>query len=109
MLRLEALGRKWICPKPRPIDQYLYQFKSNGFYVESVFHDRFEYKFVDGTTMLNHYFIRLAFIDGWKEIIPIDKQEEVFENIEDELNDISKADGFVKLSVPFVVIDSRKH
>jgi len=100
--------KKQIYSKRKPLDQYLEQIESNGFKIESVEHDKFEYKFVDGTTMLNHYFIRLAFIDGWKKIVPLEKQVEIFELIENELNLISTKDGFLRLSVPFVIIDSNK-
>ncbi|RIJ47925.1 class I SAM-dependent methyltransferase [Maribellus luteus] len=104
---LEAM-QKQIYKKRKPLDQYIRQIESHGFLIESVKQDKFEYKFVDGTTMLNHYFIRLAFIDGWKEIVPIDKQEEVFRQIEIELNRQSQTDGIFKLSVPFVLIDCEK-
>lgn len=104
---LDAM-RNQIYKKRKPIDQYIEQIKSHGFLIDSVKHDKFEYKFVDGTTMLNHYFIRLAFIDGWKDIVPVDKQVIVFELIEKELNKKSQTDGNMKLSVPFVVIDCEK-
>jgi ubiquinone/menaquinone biosynthesis C-methylase UbiE len=97
-----------IYNKRKPLDKYLEQIKSHGFSIDSVSHDKFEYKFVDGTTMLNHYFIRLAFIDGWKEVVPIDKQEVVFEKIEKELNRKSTIDGILMLSIPFVLIDCKK-
>jgi arsenite methyltransferase len=47
-------------------------------------------------------------IDGWKEIVSTDRQEEIFCRIEEELNKKSLIDGLMKLSVPFVVIDSEK-
>ena len=100
--------RNQIYKKRKPLDEYLEQIKSHRFTINSVIHDKFEYKFVDGTTMLNHYFIRLAFIDGWKNIVPVDKQKIVFESIEEELNKQSQIDGIMKLSIPFVVIDSEK-
>jgi len=100
--------RSQIYNKRKPLDQYLDKIKSQGFIIDSVKHDNFEYKFVDGTTMLNHYFIRLAFIDGWKDIVSEDKQEIVFELIEKELNNKSQTEGIMKLSVPFVVIDCTK-
>lgn len=92
----------------KPLDQYLEQLKSHGFSIDSVNHDKFEYKFVDGTTMLNHYFIRLAFIDGWKSVVPDEKQVEIFELIENELNLKSTNNGILTLSVPFVTIDCKK-
>jgi arsenite methyltransferase len=97
-----------IYKKRKPLDQYIDLIKSNGFSIDKVIHDKFEYKFVDGTAMLNHYFIRLAFIDGWKDIVPNDRQEEVFRLIEDELNEKSQIDEIMKLSVPFVVIDTER-
>jgi arsenite methyltransferase len=100
--------RNQIYKKRKPLDQYLEQLQIHGFSIDSVKHDNFEYTFVDGTTMLNHYFIRLAFIDGWKSIVPNEKQEEIFELIEKELNLKSAKEGSLKLSVPFVVIDCKK-
>ncbi len=43
-----------------------------------------------------------------KKIVPLEKQVEIFELIENELNLISTKDGFLRLSVPFVIIDSNK-
>ncbi len=60
--------------------------KKAGFSIIDIQHDSFEYKFVDGTTMLNHYSIRMAFLDGWKSIIPIEMQERVFELIEQKIS-----------------------
>lgn len=97
-----------IHKKRRPLQKYLEKIKSYGFSVDTVNHDKFEYKFVDGTTMLNHHFIRLAFLDEWKNLVPINKQEEVFELIENELNAKSSKNGVLVLSVPFVVIDCIK-
>ncbi|OFX83991.1 MAG: hypothetical protein A2W99_03440 [Bacteroidetes bacterium GWF2_33_16] len=110
-LKLDAslyLMKKHINKKRQPLDQYLEQIKSHGFSIDSAKHDRFEYCFVDGTTMLNHHFIRLKFIDGWKEILSFEKQSEIFELIENELNRKSEIEGIMKLSVPFVVIDCKK-
>ncbi len=102
------LMHKQIYDKRKPLDQYLEQIQSHGFEVCTVTQDKFEYKFVDGTAMLNHYFIRLAFINGWKDIVPKDRQEEIFELVEQELNNKSEQEGFMTLSVPFAVIDSKK-
>lgn len=58
--------------------------------------------------MLNHFFIRLAFIDSWKDIVTEDKQDTIFELIEKYLNKKSQTDGTMRLSVPFAVIDCIK-
>ena len=100
--------KQQIYGKRKPLDEYIEQIKSHGFSIKSIHHDKFEYKFVDGTAMLNHHFIRLAFINGWKSILPTNKQTKIFNLIETELNNRSKIDGLLKLSIPFVIIDAEK-
>jgi len=58
--------------------------------------------------MLNHYFIRLAFMDSWVKILPPDKVERIFDSIEMRLNEQSRILGGMKLSIPFVMINAVK-
>jgi len=97
-----------IYKKRKPLDEYLVMIQGAGFSIESVIHDEFFYRFADATAMLNHFFIRLAFIDSWKELIPQKQQEQVFNMVEDLLNKKVEKEGVLKLSVPFVVIDCLK-
>jgi hypothetical protein len=50
----------------------------------------------------------MAFLNGWKGIVPIEKQEFIFNEIEKRMNEKALTDGYFKLSVPFVVIDCTK-
>lgn len=100
--------KEQIYKKRKPLDEFLQLLKQHGFTITNVMHDQFDYKFVDGTTLLNHYFIRFAFLSGWKNILPESKQAEIFEIIESEMNNIAKINGYFKLSVPFVLIDCTK-
>jgi hypothetical protein len=63
---------------------------------------------VDGTALLNHFFIRIAFLDSWKKIVPPDRLAEIFNEIEKRINTESGRTGFFNLTVPFVVIDAFK-
>jgi ubiquinone/menaquinone biosynthesis C-methylase UbiE len=99
---------KQIYGKRKPLNEYTTLLEKYNFRIDSIIHDQFHYKFVDGTAMLNHHFIRLAFMDGWKSIVPAKKQVEVFEQIEKRLNQQAAEVGHVKLSIPYVVIDGRK-
>ncbi|MFH2142681.1 MAG: methyltransferase domain-containing protein [Bacteroidota bacterium] len=100
--------QKQIYKKRKPLTEYKNLIEQHGFSVVKVIHDQFDYKFVDGTTMLNHYFIRLSFLDGWKSIFPTKKQDDIFKKIENYMNEKAYADGFFKLSVPFALIDCEK-
>lgn len=92
----------------KPLDEYLMLIESHGYSIESVIHDEFQYRFVDATTMFNHYFIRMAFLDGWKSIVPGDRQAEVFTRVEKLLNEQAEATGSLTLTIPFVLIDGKK-
>lgn len=94
-----------IYKKRKPLSEILNLLEHNKFKVRNVITDQFVYKFADGTSMLNHYFIRLAFIDGWKSIIPKDKQTEIFSHIEMQLNQKAENEGHISLSVPFVLLN----
>ncbi len=106
----EELGRmhQHIKSKRKPLDEFLAQIRKNNFSIVEIENNSFEYKFTDGTTMLNHYFIRLAFLDPWKEIIPGKKRAEIFQEIETLMNEKALKDGCFRLSIPFVVIDCKK-
>lgn len=82
--------------------------QENGFRIIDLEYEQFNLRFADGTAMLNHNFIRLAFMDSWVEIIPQDKVEEIFGLTEKELNKQAGLTGGLKLSIPFVLINAVK-
>lgn len=96
-----------IYEKRKPLDEYIQMLGEHGFSIRHVLHDEFNYHFTDGTAMLNHYFIRLAFLDSWKALVPAEKHHLVFSNIESILNKKAEAEGSLTLAVPFVVIDCK--
>jgi len=96
-----------IYAKRKPFSEFIAKLNTHGFNTESIDEEYFTYKFTDGTSMLNHFFIRLAFIEGWKSIVPTEKQETIFSIIEDKMNRQALNDGFFRMSVPFYVINCK--
>jgi len=78
------------------------------FLIKDIEYDQFNYKFSNGSSMLNHHFIKIAFMDSWKNIIPEHKRQMVFELVENRMNEQAKENGEIKLSVPFVLINCIK-
>lgn len=97
-----------ISLKRPPIASMISMIQKHGFVIKDLEHDQFNYKFADGTTMLNHYFIRLAFMDSWIKLLPSDKVEQIFDTIELRLNEQSQLLGGIKLSIPFIMINAIK-
>ncbi|MCX6132798.1 MAG: methyltransferase domain-containing protein [Ignavibacteriales bacterium] len=100
--------KKHIRAKRRPLDELVADLQKNAFTLPVVTHDAFRYTFASGTTMLNHSFIRMAFLGPWKSIIAPEEQKSVFEQIESRMNAKAEVDGCIHLSVPFVMIESEK-
>jgi SAM-dependent methyltransferase len=100
--------RRHITRKRPPVDGMIARIRNNGFLIRDVVHDRFSYRFADGTAMFCHYFIRLAFMDSWIKLVPPEKAEEIFGAVEIRLNEQARLSGGIKLSIPFVLINAYK-
>jgi ubiquinone/menaquinone biosynthesis C-methylase UbiE len=94
--------------KRPPIKRILSMIQQHGFVIKDLEYDQFDYKFANGTAMLNHYFIRFAFMESWIKLIPKDKVEEVFSLVESRMNKQALLLGGIKLSIPFVMINAIK-
>lgn len=97
-----------IAQKRPPLEGIVNQLGSNGFIVKQVLHDEFKYRFTNGTAMMDHYFIRLAFMDAWIKFLPSENVNLIFNEIETRLNHLAKQNDGIQLSVPFVLIESVK-
>ena len=104
-----------IYSKRLPLPEMKTAVEDSGFRILKVHGDRFDYHFADGTAMLNHFFMKIAFLPPWKEIVPPERTEEVFRSIEAEMNraaeEYSKGtdihSGFA-IRVPFATFDCEK-
>ena len=104
---LESM-KKHIYKKRKPVEEFVRLLNESGYSINEISHDRFEYRFVDGTAMFNHFLIKLAFIDSWKELIAEERQKEFFAELVDRLNQLALSNDLLKLTVPFAIIDCEK-
>lgn len=101
---LDAL-RAHIYTKRKPLEEIQTFVQEAGFTITRVQRDEFSLRYLDGTTMLNHFWIQLAFLDGWRSAVPAEHEQDIFEQVEAELNRVAATQGEVRLSVPFVTVD----
>ena len=79
-----------------------------GFEINEIFEDSFFFRFLDGTTMFNHFMIRLAFMESWRNILNPKDEKMIFDAIEIELNKIAALRKEFTLTIPWVCINSSK-
>jgi len=83
-------------------------FTNSGFRVARHFEDKFEMKFVDGSSFLNHHFVKLGWLSSWVSLIPKDELTEVFTVVEQNLNSYSRISNGLTLAVPMLYIEGEK-
>ncbi len=97
-----------ISKKRPPLEFISSLLQKYQFTISDIEYDQFNYRFSDGTAMLNHHQIRLGFMDSWINLLPEGKTEQVFDIIESRLNEQSKMFGGFKLSIPYVMVNTVK-
>ncbi|MDP2365349.1 MAG: class I SAM-dependent methyltransferase [Ignavibacteria bacterium] len=102
------LMHKHIKQKRPPLHDFIALMQKHNFIINDVVEDEFCYKFTDATAMFNHYFIRLAFMESWINLLPADKVELIFDTIESRPNDQAKEQSGIKLTIPFVLLNAIK-
>ncbi len=77
-----------------------------GLDMAKVVEETYVMRFASGSALLNHYFIKLGFLDGWKSVVPVADQRRVFEELEAVLNDTAARAGALAFSVPMAYIEA---
>ncbi len=83
-------------------------FSKTRFRITKVHQQSKEMRFADGSSLLRHYFIKLGFLDGWKTAIEMAEQEQVFARLEANLNQLSKKQGEIRLTIPMAYIEGER-
>lgn len=65
-------------------------------------------RFADGSVLLNHHFIKLGFLDGWKSVIEPQREKRVFAFLEKNLNRLARRRGELSLTIPMAYVEARK-
>lgn len=94
-----------IRSKRKPLAEVQALLSETGFAVQRVLHDEFSWRYANGTAMLNHFAIKIAFLSGWRSAAPPEQEKSVFTEVERRLNAIAQQKGELCLRVPFVTVD----
>jgi ubiquinone/menaquinone biosynthesis C-methylase UbiE len=104
----EKLIDAHIYSKRKPLSEFTDVLSASGFSIRKIHKDEFTYRFSDGTSMLNHFTMKLAFLGSWKDILPVNLQEKVFLRIEEKLNIKAEKNQEFTMTVPFITMDCEK-
>lgn len=100
--------KKHIYEKRRPKEEFERLLEENRFRIENIYEDSFRYRFTDGTAMFDYPFIQYAFLESWLSLVPEERADEIFSEIEKRMNEVSRVSGEWVLTIPFMTIDAAK-
>lgn len=100
--------KQHIFSKRKPLEYTKELISNSGFRIQNSYTDYFTFRYTDGTAMLYHFVIKLAFMDSWKNILDPKDLKKIFSDIEIKLNKISEKGNGLALTVPWVCLDCRK-
>lgn len=83
-------------------------FEKAGIKPAKVHEDSFVMRFVDGSAFLRHFFIRLGFMEAWKERVAPADRKQVFSRLEANLNRLAEAKGELALTIPMLYLEGEK-
>lgn len=95
-----------IDEKRPPVEKISELINSYGFQIQNITYKEFYYRFLDGTSFLDSFFIKYAFIPSWMKILPETNAKEIMKEVENKLNKYAINNSELKLEVPFFVLNS---
>lgn len=79
-----------------------------GFTDIEVDEDEHPMRFADGTAMLGHWFMRMAFLPDWLSVVSPQVAPQVLIALESRLNAMAKGKGELALTIPVALFEARK-
>jgi ubiquinone/menaquinone biosynthesis C-methylase UbiE len=79
-----------------------------GFDIKRIIEKSFDMRFTDGSAMLNHFLVKIGFLDGWRRIVGPGDERDVFARVEGLLNEVAAKSGELRMTVPMLFIESKK-
>jgi hypothetical protein len=99
--------RRHIHAKRRPLEEVRALVAAAGFDTTRISEGSFSLRFLDGTALLSHFFVRIGFLEAWRSVPPPRDVDRVFELLERRLNEAARRRGELRLDVPFACLDCR--
>jgi SAM-dependent methyltransferase len=90
------------------VDSISTMFTDAGLMPRRHFEEKFEMRFLGGTALLNHSFVKLGWLGSWKDMIPGSDQRMFFNRLEENLNRYAADNGGLSLTVPMAYIEGIK-
>jgi arsenite methyltransferase len=101
--------KKHIYLKRKPVEEIIDVVQNSGFTITTLTCWEFSYRFADAAAMFNYAMIKYWFLPSWKELVPTEQLERVFDMVEQKLNETAREKGELKLTIPYALFECEKY
>ena len=88
------------------VERITRQLTSAGFDVNRVIEESTVLRYADGGAFLRHWFIKLGFLDAWKQVLSPADQTEIFARLEAALDRHAAERGELSLTIPMAYVEA---
>jgi arsenite methyltransferase len=81
---------------------------SAGLAIRRILEESFTMRFLNGSALLRHSFIRIGFLEGWRSVVTPEDEKIVFARLERNLNRVARNQGELALTIPLAYIECEK-
>jgi arsenite methyltransferase len=82
--------------------------RTAGFHLVKTQEGAFQLRYVDGSALFHHVLTQVGFLDGWRQVVAPEDEEQAFALLETKLNQVARASGELCLTVPMLYLEGEK-
>jgi arsenite methyltransferase len=82
--------------------------RAAGFDMVKIHEGAFQLRYVDGSALFHHVLTQVGFLEGWRQVVDPEDEEQVFALLEARLNQVAQARGELRLTVPMLYLEGAK-
>ncbi|MBK6344524.1 MAG: class I SAM-dependent methyltransferase [Bacteroidales bacterium] len=101
--------RKHIERKRKSINETCMALEKFRFKITTRSTESFSIRYFSGTSFLDHFLIRLYFLNTWLSLIPQNNQTQIMNIVEDKLNNLATRNHGLSMEVPFAIYIAEKY
>ncbi len=79
-----------------------------GFQIARMQEETFQLRYVDGSALFSHILTQFGFLDGWRQVVAPEDEEQVFLLLEKKLNQVARSRGELCMTVPMLYLEGEK-
>jgi ubiquinone/menaquinone biosynthesis C-methylase UbiE len=88
------------------LDQACAMLVAARFRVRRAHEHAFSLRFLDGSALLRHWFIKVGFLDAWRRVVTPGEEKQVFARLEANLNRLAEKRGELALTIPMAYLEA---